>query len=88
MNNDTRFAAVVEINDVGLIVNVWSHEDKYRARDAAQDKAKESPGTLFVVLEPDEAFRAEPVVRTVYLSYPVRPAKVAATAIDTAFDEI
>lgn len=89
MSNETRFAALVEINDVGLIVNVWSYEDKYKARDAAQDKAKESPGTLFVVLEPDEAFRAEPVVRNVYLSYPVRPVKAVESATaEPRFEEI
>jgi hypothetical protein len=88
VSNETKFGAVVEINDAGLIVNVWSYEDKYKARDAAHDKAKESPGTLFVVMDTDEAYRAEPVVRTVYLSFPARPAKTVAPSTDPAFDEI
>lgn len=62
MSNETKFWAVVEINDVGLIANLWSYEDKYKARDAARDKAKESPGTLFVVMDTDEAYRCLSVV--------------------------
>jgi len=88
VSNETRFGAVVEIRDAGLIVNFWSYEDKYKARDAAHDKAKESPGTLFVVMDTDEAYRAEPVVRPVYLSFPVKPATTVAPSADPAFDEI
>lgn len=85
MSNETRFAAVVEINEVGLIVNVWKYEDKYKARDEAHHKARESPGKLFVVMEPDEAYRAEPVVRNVYLSYPIRE---SVSAITEGVDDI
>lgn len=89
MSNEYRFGAVVEVDNAGTIVNVWSYEDKYKARDAAQDKAKESPGKLFVVMDVDEAFRAEPVVRNVYLSYPVRPAKsVSPSSTESEFEEI
>ena len=87
MSNETKFGAVVEINDAGLIVNVRSYKDKYKARDAAHDLAKEFPGTLFVVMDTDEAYRAEPVVRTVYLSFPTSPEKSEAPSPDPAFDE-
>ena len=88
MSNDTKFEAVVELNNAGLIVNVWSYEDKYIVFFFLYDKAKEFPGTLFVVMDTDEAYRADPVVRTVYLSFPVRPAKTVAPSPDPAFDEI
>jgi hypothetical protein len=64
------------------VANAWPYPDKYAARDAAHDKAKEEPGELFVVMETDEAYRAEPVVRTVYLSYPVHAAAQAAPMFD------
>ena len=89
MDNEVKFGAVVEINHLGLIVNVWQYEDKYKARDAAHDKAKESPGTLFVVMDTDVAYRAEPAVRTVYLmTHLAMPANIVAPSPDPAVDEI
>ena len=82
MSNDTKFALVVQRAANGFVANAWPYPDKYAARDAAHDKAKEEPGELFVVMETDEAYRAEPVVRTVYLSYPVQAAAQAAPMFD------
>ena len=82
MSNETRFAVVVKRAENGLVLDVWAYEDKYAARDAAQDMAKANPAVLFVVMEPDEAYRAEPVVRTVYLSYPVHAVKQVAPMFD------
>ena len=82
MSNDTKFALVVQRAENGFVANAWPYPDKYAARDAAHDKAKEEPGELFVVMEPDEAYRAEPVVRTVYLSYPVHAVKQVAPMFD------
>ena len=78
MTDETKFSAVVERSESGELINIWQYPDKWEARDAAQQKAKDFTGKLFVVMETDQAFRAEPVVQTVYLAYQPKAAAMPA----------
>lgn len=74
--DEVQFGLVVELAPGGRVIGTWKHETKYKARGAAHDMAKEKPGSLFVVMDTDQAYRSEPVVRTVYLAYPTQKAEI------------
>ena len=81
MSQHESFAVVVQMGEGGSIAAVWKHDDKYDAKEAAQERAAETAGALFVVMEVVTAYMAKPVVNTVYLPYPTRSATPAATPV-------
>lgn len=72
MSGDYEFGLVVAVEQDGTIVRPLERCDsKYDAAQLCMEYAKRVPGTLYVAMACYEAYRSEPKVEKIWLSYAV-----------------